>query len=509
VTRPGDDTDAAARDGADASHAARSGAVQVLTLLAQALIAATQVVFARLYGQMVYGAYLSTLAVLEVLGRGGAAGADRAMLRYVAAFRASGNAAGVRSAIGTGLRLGLAVSATFAVVMVLAAPRVAALLGEPAMTPALRALAALPLLTAPLWILMQASLAARVTRANFYVRGVAEPALLLLAGVVAWALGARLPGLATAHLASYVVTLCLAVVVARRAFRPEEIRRPLAAPHLRGFARFSLPMAAAEMLNAVVQRADITILTALQGTRAAAVYGAAELLTRPIVSIRYAFDSIVAGVLSETLHLGDVDRLRYNLRLTVRWVVSVASPIAATMVVLRRELLGLMFGSSYVAGASALVALSVAQFVNASLGLVGWVLMVAGRSRLGLLNNVLAAAFNLTAAGLLIPRFGITGAAYAALGTVLLLQAAMVVEVAVLQRVHPFAPALLKPLLAAAPVFVVESFLRPAIAPVWARIPAVIAAGAVVYALGLLALRLPPEERRILARALETLRRKR
>lgn len=474
--------------------------------MAQALFASTQVVFARLYGKSVYGAYLSALAVMDVMCRGGTGGADKAMLRYVAASRAAGDDAGVRSAIGAGLRLNIAVAGAFALALALGAPRIARSLGESSLAPALRILAPLPLLTGAVWILIQATLAARITKANFFVRGVAEPFLLLVAGVIAWLLGGGLIGLVTAQVASSFIALVLAVVVVRRALRPHEMARVLSAPRVYGFVRFSLPIAISEMLNAVVQRADILILATLKGAEAAALYGAADLLTRAIASIRYAFDSIVAGVLSETLHLGELQRLEYNLRLAIRWVVSAAAPIAVTVVVLRQDLLGILFGSSYVAGAGVLVALTLNHFVNASLGLSGWLLMVAGRSRLSMLNNLIAAAFNVPAAYLLTIRFGIVGTGYAALGTALIFQAAILIEVALLTKVYPLSAGLLKPLVAAAVMIIVQSALRACIGSVWARLLTVVGAGAAVYAVVLLALGLPEEERLIMKRGLDALR---
>jgi O-antigen/teichoic acid export membrane protein len=164
---------------ADARHAARSGAVQVLTILAQAALAATQVVFARLYGKSIYGAYVSAIAILEVLYRSGSGGAEKAMLRYVAAARAAGDEDGVRNALGNGFRLTLLVSGFYAVLLLVAAPAIAAAFDRSTLAPALRIFAPLPLFVGALAVLIQASLAARVTAANFYVRGLAEPLLLL------------------------------------------------------------------------------------------------------------------------------------------------------------------------------------------------------------------------------------------------------------------------------------------------------------------------------------------
>jgi O-antigen/teichoic acid export membrane protein len=256
----------------------------------------------------------------------------------------------------------------------------------------------------------------------------------------------------------------------------------------------------------VVQRADLVILTGLKGLEAAALYGAAEFITRSIASIRYAFDSIVAGVLSETLHLGDLSRLRYNLRLTTRWVVSVAAPIAVTLAVLRQDLLVLLFGAPYAAGAGVLLVLATSHFVNASLGLTGWVLMVAGHSRLTFLTNLVCAVFNLSAAYVLTSRYGLLGAACSALGTTLLMQTLIVIQVAVLQRVHPFSTALLKPLAAAAITFAVEEALHLSIGTAWVRLPATVVVGAAVYGLVLFGLGLPDEERQIFRRTLRALR---
>jgi O-antigen/teichoic acid export membrane protein len=491
----------------DARHAARSGAVQVLTMLVQGLLAATQVVFARLYGKRIYGSYLSALAVLEVLSRGGAGGADKAMLRYVAAARAASDTATVRSAVGTGLRLTLVVSGIFGAALVIAATAIARAVGEPGLAPALRVLAPLPLFTGGLWVLIQATLAARSTRANFWVRGLAEPSLLLIAGLVAWTLGAGLSGLAAAHLVATGAALAIGMVVVARVLHPEETAHVLRAPTLPGFARFSLPIAASEMLNGIVQRADILILTSLKGVEAAALFGAGELMTRAIANIRYAFDSIVAGVLSETLQLGEIERLKYNLRLATRWVVSVAAPIGLTIVVLRKELLGLLFGSVYVPAATAVIALAASHFISAALGLTGWVLMVAGSSRLMLLNNLTAAVFNIPMSYLLIGRFGVAGAGVATLATTLLFQGMIVAEVAVLRRVHPLAVALLKPLGAAAVALAAELGVRAALPPALWRLAAVMVSGALAYGAALIALGLPPEERQMFDRLVRRRRR--
>lgn len=481
---------------ADARHAARSGAVQTLTILLQAVTSATQVIFARLFGPVVYGAYQAGLAVLELATRAAPAGADKAMLRYVAGARAAGDPEGVRRALGTGLRLGLTASVAICGALVVGAGAIARALGVPALGPALRIFGVVPPLAGLLTILIQASLAARVTRVNFWVRGLVEPVLLLAAGVIAWALHGRLRGLAVAHVCAALAATLIGFVAVRGVFRPAELRNVLGAPRVAGFGRFSLTMSVAELMNVAFQRADLLILTAYLGAKGAAIYAAAEFLTRVIANIRYAFDAIVAGVMAEALQLGDRARLRYNLQLATRWVVTVASILGGAIVVLRRELLGGLYGPAYVGGAGAVVLLAATHFVSASCGLVGWVLVAGGRSRPILLNNFLGATFNVVASLLLVPRYGFIGGALASLGTMTIVLGSALVEVLVLERVSPFSAALWKPLAAALAAFGAEWAVHGAIRPVGVRVMAVIGVGLAVAVAVLFATGLPPEERR-------------
>jgi O-antigen/teichoic acid export membrane protein len=208
----------------------------------------------------------------------------------------------------------------------------------------------------------------------------------------------------------------------------------------------------------------------------------------------------VAGVMAESLELGEHARLRYNLQLATRWVVSVAALLAGVVVALRRELLGGLYGSGYVSASKAVVILAATHLVSACWGLGSWVLIAGGRSRLILLNNFLGASFNVGASLYLVPRFGLVGAALASLGTMLIVQGASLVEVHAVEKISPFSASLWKPILAASAAFGVESLAHAVIGPVVLRVAVVVASGLLTYAAALLAAGLPVEERRWVGR---------
>jgi O-antigen/teichoic acid export membrane protein len=448
----------------------------------------------------VFGGYQASLAIMEMLTRGGTGGADKGMLRYIAGHRARGEPDLVRSALGTGLRLCIGIAGTAAAILIVVATPLARVAHEPAMATALRIMAPAALFTGSMWVLVQASLAAKVTRANFVVRGLGEPLLLLTAGLIAALFGRSLGHLAVAHVLATAATLLLAIVVVGRVFGPGELRRALRSPKLPGFARFSIPLGLADLMNAVLQRADIVLLTMLVGPSPAAVYAASEFITRVISNARYVFDSVAAPVFSEALHLGQRDRLHHNLILMTRWVASAAAPIAVTVIVLRRELLSL-YGPGFLEGGATLSVLAAGHLVNATLGLTGWILMVEGRSRMILMNNVVAAIVNVAMGLTLIPRFGLLGTAFAALGSALLLNLIVVAEVWFLHRVYPFNWSVLKPFSAAAVALGVELVVGRSLHVAAVRVPVVLVVGLAAYLLTFVALGLAPEDRRLLTSA--------
>jgi O-antigen/teichoic acid export membrane protein len=484
----------------DAAHAARSGAMQTLTIAVQGSLSITHVLLARLFGQAVFGSYQSCLATLEIVTRAGTGGADKGMLRYIAAYRAQGDSELERSALGTGLRLCIGVAGVLALSLIAASGLVAEATHTAPFASALRVMAPAAVFTGCVYVLVNASLGTKVTYANFVVRGLGEPLLLMAAGLLAALFGRNLIQLAGAHLIAAAATFVLALFVVGRVFGRGEIARALRSRRLPGFARYSIPLGAAEMTNAILQRADIILVTTLVGPSMAAVYAAAEFLSRVIGNARSVFDAVAAPVFSEAIHLDQRDRLLYNLRLMGRWVATAAVPIAVTVIALRRELLSL-YGPGFTAGATAMILLAASQLVNATLGLCGYVLVVGGWSRLMFVNNVLAALTNIGLCLALIPRFGIIGAAAGALAGVTVIGGLMAVEVRLTQGISPMGWSILKPFAAGAIALGLELAVGRWIDPPALRVPLVIIVGLVSYLGVLAALRLAPEDRRLLESA--------
>jgi O-antigen/teichoic acid export membrane protein len=489
----------------DAAHAARSGFSQILAMVGQGLMPLHRVLVARLFGQTAYGIYRAGADLCEVLMRAGIAGGDKAMLKFVAAHRAVGETEEETRALGSALRLSGGFLLLFTIALALAAPLFVRWWGNPAFAVVLPLLAPTVLGGGLVLVLMAATLAAKVTRPNLLIRGIAEPFLLIAITIAFWLLRPDVYGAAAAHGTSSLVLVTLAWIGASAVLGRGRLREALRAPSHRGLVRFAIPLGASEFMNGILQRANVFILSAYSGAAAVAVFAASEELGRSVAGMRYAFDSIAAPMMSEALHQGDRERLRYNLALMTRWVASASAPIALTLLALRGPLLWL-YGPNYVSGVTAMGLLVCGHVVNGVLGLTGYVIVMSGRSGVFFWDNLVAAAVNLGLSFLLIPRYGVTGAAVASLASTSLLLGTIVVQAWVFERVHPFNRAFAKPFLAAGVAFLAELAVRAIPMAPKARVVLVVAAGLLVYPAALLALKPGEEERRFILKIIDKLR---
>jgi O-antigen/teichoic acid export membrane protein len=489
----------------DRGYAAESGALQMLFVGAQAMQPLYQILVARLFGAAVYGLYGGALSILEVLTRVAVFGGDKTMYRFVGAHHEAGERDAEAEALGSGIRTTLAAGTLIAVAMLVASSPVARLFGKSAVAPFLRALSPAVPAAALTITVVAACLAARASRAPLVVRGIVEPFALVVAALVACAIGRGWTSLAVAHSAAVVVTAAVAIHFAAGVFDARKLaraaRRRSRHVQLGGFARSVVVL---ETVNTLRQQADCLLVVAFLPLEAAALYKASDYVGRVAAQIRNAFDGVAAPLFAGPLHVNDRSRLHDNLRFLTRWVATLTLPLGCALIALRRPILAL-FGPAYVAAAGIVVVHVVGHMANGIFGLCGYVLMMSGKTRWLTANQLVALAANVAVCAWAIPAFGLFGAALGFAAAMLIVVGANVTETFVLERVSPFHRALAKPFVAAAACLAVEIALARLPAPPLVLIPGTLVAGSVVYVVIWWALRPPAEERawveRLVARA--------
>lgn len=203
------------------------------------------------------------------------------------------------------------------------------------------------------------------------------------------------------------------------------------------FWRFSGARALTGVAQVAMQRLDIILVATLAGLAAAAVYTAAtRFLTIGQMAAR-AVSQSVQPLLGEILARGDLDAAKRLYQVSTAWLVLVTWPMYFMMIIFGASLLR-VFGPGYDAGHPVLLVLCATMLLATACGMVDVVLVMAGKSSWSLANALVAFGVNLGLDLVLIPKYGIVGAALGWACAILIGNLVPLLQVRFAFGLHPF-----------------------------------------------------------------------
>ena len=180
----------------------------------------------------------------------------------------------------------------------------------------------------------------------------------------------------------------------------------------REFWVYAAPRGAGSAFSLIVLWLDVVLVGALASTRQAGIYAVASryviLATFPMVALGFAIAPQISRLFARGLlrQAGDV------YKAGTAWLVALSWP-ACLFIAIFSPILMRLFGREFVAGASSLTILAVAMLANTGCGSCGVVLSMTGRTVANLTIAFLAAAADIAGNFLLVPDWGMRGAAIA------------------------------------------------------------------------------------------------
>ncbi len=173
----------------------------------------------------------------------------------------------------------------------------------------------------------------------------------------------------------------------------------------------SLPLLATTALLTVLATADLWVLGAVAPTEDTAAYGVAArtaaLVAMPLMVIYGVLGPVIAGSYSN----GDRERLGRVLRLTAMVAAIPSVCLAGAFIVAGGPMLAFVYGEHYRAGGLSLAVLSLGQIVAVVTGVCGLLLAMTGHQRVLLLVTGATTVSTVLVLLLVVPTWGMTGAA--------------------------------------------------------------------------------------------------
>ncbi len=211
----------------------------------------------------------------------------------------------------------------------------------------------------------------------------------------------------------------------------------------REFWSFSAPRALSRVFSVALQRLDILLVSAIRGLEEAAVYAAASRFVLLGLMFVQAIQQVMAPRISEFLAREDITRARTIYQTTTAWLMLISWPIYLVSATFAPFLLTI-FGPGYSSGAPAVVILCLVMLVATACGPVDIILLMGGRSVWSLLNTALALAVTVCVDLLLLPTYGIIGAALGWAAGLLVSNLLPLYQVNRFLGMHPFGQASLR-----------------------------------------------------------------
>jgi O-antigen/teichoic acid export membrane protein len=400
-------------DGSDRSIAQRmAGAAFLIRVSSAAIIYLSQILLARWMGRFEFGVYVYVWTWVGFLGMASAMGLAFSAQRTIPEYRSRGDLDGLRGFL-TGSRLlcfGLGTAAG-----ALMAGTVLALSGHiPSyyVVPFLFASLTLPIFTV-------SSMQDATSRAFNWIDlalipgFITHPLAILAAATAIFLAGGVIESptvLAIACAALWAVVLVQLVLLNRR-LRANVPPGPRRYEPLRWLGT-ALPVFLVESFFLLLTYVDTLVLQLFVGPADIAVYYAATKTLAIVNFIYFAVGAACGHRFSEYHVAGEHDRLAAFVTDSVRWTFWPSLAVAALMLALGEPILSL-FGKGFAEGYPLIVIMTVGLLSRSAVGPAERLLNMVGQGKLCAIIYGCAFAVNLTLCLVLIPHFGLMGAASA------------------------------------------------------------------------------------------------
>lgn len=429
---------------------------------------------ARFGGPEIYGQLSQAMAAVSLVISISVLGTDEALQKYVSESLEDANFSRLKGAVVSALQITLPVSVLGSVGLFLLADPLAQLaFSSRGMAEALRVVAFIPPFAVISKISVETTVGFSKVRYSVLVNNVFQNLAQVLMAAVLLFSGFKLFAATGSLLLGHVLSSLLAIYLME--FRVGPVLRQGEEADLmrREMIRFGYPLMFSGMVGTMLGYSDIFFLGYFLDDAAVGIYNTA-LPTAALIGLpSAALGRLMLPSLSAAEKSGeDTSGLATNF---TRWVFYLSFPIFTVLFLFGGPVLRLLFGPPYGQASQVLSILVLGNIVGAATGPVGDLLKSQSLTGVVMKNSVGHLALNLLLNLLLVPRFGILGAAAATTLSVIVLDAVLVYEAISKVGVNPYSRNLVKPVFASIPgVVLAWPVLNLAFdtVPMWALIPA-------------------------------------
>lgn len=410
------ETRVAQRFQSEMGHVSRQSSVFFAgTIFTAAAAYLFKVYLARVLGAEELGIFALGMTITGLVGIFAALGLPQAAVRFVATYMATGKMDALRGFLGRSALLLAGANVLLGLVVLLAGPWIAIrFYHTPALVPYLWLFVLLMVLGSFTSFLGQILAGFKDVAKRTLITNFLGSPLMMVFTVILVALGFGLWGYIFAQVAAAIVVVSLLLMVCWRLAPPLATSFSAGLPGIeKEVIWFSAATFGMTFLEFVLGQTDKILIGFYLNAREVGIYSVAAALVIFVPIILQSVNQIFSPTIAALHSGGEHELLGRMFQTLTKWIFGFSVPLAAVMAIFSRPLMSI-FGGDFEVGWTILTIGALGQLVNCSTGSVGYLLLMSGNQRRLIQIQAVMAVVMVGLNVILIPRWGITGAAVAA-----------------------------------------------------------------------------------------------
>ncbi|RLF83583.1 flippase [Thermococci archaeon] len=388
-----------------------TGIIFVGTVISMLFGFFNRAIIARYFTTSEYGVFNLALTVLSIALVIATLGFRNSLPREVAFYKEK-KPSKLDALISTALMIVLVNSVIWTVILILGAGDIAQVFDEERLTYSLKIIAlALPL-SSLIAIVVSISRGFGRVREKVYFQSIAYPTAFLIFIVLGILLDYSFTYVFFAYVLAQALTFLVLVFDVWKV-RLFGFRMSLDLRIGKELIRFSLPLLFSGIMVFVMNWADTLMLGYYKSSEVVGLYNAASPLTKLIRIFLTSAAFLYPPIASQLYARGRINEMKRIYQILTKWIFILTLPVFSIMFLFPEATINFFFGTKYLSAAVALRILALGFMFHTFLGLNGQTLLVMGESMFIMASNLVSTIFNVILNALLIPIYGIEGAAIA------------------------------------------------------------------------------------------------
>jgi O-antigen/teichoic acid export membrane protein len=452
------------------------------------------VLLAQSLGPQGFGSWAIAFSVAQLLSTVGLLGADWIVMRQGSYFQGIGDLARLRRTIHVALKLAGTSLLVLGALLFIGAEKVAnEVFHDPSMTSLFRLTGVIVPVIGVRQVLVYGTQAFKRMKDAAINRNILQPLVRLVFVSIALLID---PSPVSAFTGLLIAEVVLAVAAAWVLNRRIPLLGTTGDVNARELIGTALPAWGSRLAGQARGQIFPILLGTFSSIADSGVFVAASRVAIAPASIVNSMNQVYIPLASD-LYLQDRrDELAAVFKGSAKWSFVLGVPLFVLMVLFPKELMS-VFGADFASGSAALVVLAVGVLFQFGTGPVTVTLIVIGRPKLALLDYVLVVVLEITLALLLIPPYGVVGAAIASSAGTMLNNVLPLAQVWRITGITPYRLDFWKPVVAGLAAGIVAKIAVAAVAPPKELVAAILGSVTigVVYLGTIIGLRLDEHDR--------------